>query len=144
MLVFAPSDGFATEAKPIGPRMRGRASADAARMLWMAIYGNRLLGMLFSPVVALHADGFTHRGRRYAWSEVRRVRVWQGLAVILLRGGGAISIRAGALVKKDAPLREGYSSAFNELVGLLRGNVKRSSRGAHGRREGGADGPDRR
>jgi hypothetical protein len=94
----------------------------------MAFYGNRLLGVFFLPVVALHADGFTFQGKRYPWSEVRKIRVWERLALILLRDEKAIVIRAGAFEKKGAPLRSGYSSAFNEVIGLFKGNVKRAGR----------------
>lgn len=101
----------------------------------MAFYGNRLLGVFFLPIVRLRVDGFTFQGNRYAWSDVRRVRVWERLALILLRDGKAIVIRAGAFEKKGAPLRSGYSSAFNEVIGLFRGNVKRAGRVGRVRRD---------
>jgi len=101
----------------------------------MALYGNRLLGVFFLPVVTLHADGFTFEGKKYAWSDVRKVRVWEVLAVILLRDGNAIVIRAGAFEKRGAPLRSGYSSAFTELIGLFKDNAKRAARAGRDRRE---------
>lgn len=101
----------------------------------MAFYGNRLLGVFFLPVVALHVDGFTFQGKRYPWSEVRKIRVWDRLALVLLRDGKAIVIRAGSFEKKGLPLRSGYSSAFNEVIGLFKGNVKRAGRVGRMRRD---------
>jgi len=110
----------------------------------MAIYGKRTLNVFFLPVVELHTKGFVYRRKRYAWADVERVEVWQeprapvmgprsgneiyvARALIWLRDGKAISIRDSAFEKKGEPLMAGYSSAFDELISLLKANMKRDS-----------------
>lgn len=110
----------------------------------MAIYGKRWLSAFFLPVVELGAKGFIYKRKRYAWADVERVEVWQepralvagprsgnevyvARALIWLRDGKAISIRDSAFEKKGEALMAGYSSAFDELITLLKANMKRET-----------------
>lgn len=102
----------------------------------MAIYGKRQLSVFFSPVVETRTNGFIFKGRQYIWTDVERIEVWEGarfpmramptvpMALIWLRDGKAISIKSVAFEKKGEPLKDGYSSAFDELIALLRANSK--------------------
>lgn len=113
----------------------------------MAVYGNRQLSVFFVPVVELLTKGFTFKGRHYTWGDVEKVDV-RGesrfpvagpmggslqqvpVAEISLRDGRSIRIKAVAFEKKGEPLLGGYSSAFDEVVSILKQNMKQSRFGS--------------
>ena len=122
-----PSDRDASEssepARSVEPRYRGRTT-----------YGHLSLSIFFRPLLDLDEEGFNVKGRRYAWSDIERVRVWQlawpGVgyvpdakllprADVHLTDGVVIHIRGDVLEKRGPALAQGYTSAFDELVSLF-------------------------
>lgn len=100
----------------------------------MAVYGNRQLGLFFSPVVETRSDGFIFKGKQYAWADVKGVEILEGSgfplwgspdrAIVQLRDGVNIKIDDAAFDKRDEPLLNGYSCAFDEVVALFRAAIK--------------------
>jgi hypothetical protein len=96
----------------------------------MPVDGHRQLSLFSFPLLDTRANGFTFKGKRYAWKDVDRVEVWQGgwppfsmvmaeyvpRARIALRDGMTIRINGRAFEKRNAPLDKGYSSAFDEII----------------------------
>lgn len=101
----------------------------------MAIFGYRQLGLFFSPFVEIHAKGFVFKGKQYAWGDVKKVELREGSrmpiwgeqtgALIWLRDGAVIDIKAPAFTKEGEPLMDGYSSAFDELIATFKANTIR-------------------
>jgi hypothetical protein len=111
----------------------------------LAIYGNWQLGVYFAPVVEVRADGFVFKGRRYGWGEVTNIELWEGSQVpiwgekatarVRLRNGATIAIKDVSFAKKGGPLIAGYSSAFDELIALFKGNMHREAEATRDRRD---------
>lgn len=102
----------------------------------MAVYGNRQLGLFFSPVVEIRANGFIFEGRQYVWSDVKTIEILEGsgipiwgsptTALIRLWDGARISIKDVGFEKRGEPLTIGYSCAFEELMTAFRAAMKQS------------------
>jgi hypothetical protein len=114
--------------RAIEPRYRGRAT-----------YGHVSLSIFFRPLLSLDEEGFTVKGRRYGWSDVERVRVWQlaspGVgympdakllprADVHLTDGQVVHIRGEVLEKRGPALASGYNTAFDELVSLFQEKLR--------------------
>jgi hypothetical protein len=110
----------------------------------MAVFGNRQLSVFFLPVVELRAKGFVFKGRQYSWGDVEKIELWQeprfpvagprsggapwvARARIWLQGGKSIAIKDVAFEKKGEPLKDGYSSAFDELIATFKLSTKRGA-----------------
>lgn len=100
----------------------------------MAVYGNRQLGLFFSPVVEIRTNGFIFKGKQYVWEDVRNIEILEGSGIpiwgspntvrVRLRDGARIDIKDVAFVKNDEPLSDGYSCAFDEVIALFKAAMK--------------------
>lgn len=100
----------------------------------MAVYGNRQLGLFFSPVVEMRSNGFVFKGKQYTWADVKDIEILEGSgipiwgspnrALVRLRNGARIAIDDVAFDKRKEPLMDGYSSAFDEVVALFKAAIK--------------------
>lgn len=100
----------------------------------MAVYGNRQLGLFFSPIVEIRTNGFIFKGKQYVWNDVKDIEILEGsgipmwgaptTALIRLRDGVRISIKDIGFEKREEPLMNGYSSAFEELITAFKAAIK--------------------
>jgi len=114
----------------------------------MTIYGHCHLGLLFRPLVEVGVDGVLFDGRRYAWSDIERLEVYDlpfdplaGLfyawgyptATVYLKDGKKIRLQGRALehrgVKAKVGFLSGKSDAFREILAVLESHGVSNSRG---------------
>ncbi|MGV3742484.1 MAG: hypothetical protein ACO1NO_09275 [Burkholderiaceae bacterium] len=103
-------------------------------------YGHVYLSIVYLHLLDVHDSGFVYQRKAYKYSDVVHVDARQieriGLgsfshlilvprAHIELSDGNSMIIHGHTLIKRNGVLRQGYDSAFSELVALLQ--EKRSS-----------------
>jgi len=96
-------------------------------------YGHRHLVFWFRPLVSVHANGFSYRGRLYSWSDIDSVDVLNLTGVnagaaryraqIFLKDGSRIHLNCRALEKAGVKPKVGFlstrSDAFDELLAIF-------------------------
>ena len=104
----------------------------------MALYGRRWLGIYFQPLVETDAEGLIYKGKRYLWSDIEKVDVWDvpyagAFAVVSMRAqvyfkdGTSMLLVGSSLERKGQYPTRGFfvnkTRAFDELVTLCKINA---------------------
>jgi hypothetical protein len=98
-----------------------------------ALYGHRHFGFWFRPLLAVDADGFSFKGRKYDWGDIDTVDVMNltGInagvaryrAQIFLKDGSRIQLNCRALeragVKPKVDFFSTRTDAFDELLAIF-------------------------
>lgn len=102
-------------------------------------FGHMYLSIFYRKVLSLGESGILYKGKYYPWSKIQNIEIWhqewpgygwvpdQKLlprARISLSDGTNILLRGDALIKYEALLSQGFSSAFDELVAHLQKKIR--------------------
>jgi len=99
----------------------------------IATFGHRHLGFWFVPLVSIDPEGFTFKGRKYSWADIKSVDVWNlnlvnagtasYRAQVYLKDGARIHLNCRALEKAGTKPSIGFlstrSDAFDELLAVF-------------------------
>ena len=104
------------------------------------------LSIFYRKVLALEENGLIYKNIYYSWSNISQIEIWQQewpgfgwvpdqkllpRASVTLTNGKHILLRGDALIKRGMPLEPGFSSAFDELVSVLKEKYKEATRKRH-------------
>ena len=106
-------------------------------------FGHMHLSIFYRKVISLTESGLFYKRKYYPWSNIKSIELWQKKwighgyapdlmplprASIYLSNGLRILLRGDVLVKRNAPLSKGFSSAIDELVAYLQSKKSEKSK----------------